>query len=331
MGSLLARYWFVIGSFLCGAHGNEAGAGGVWGYFLFFPTLYRYDLVFLQAKMGIMKLESINEAVSRIKELIERSIVDGGVIAKDSLIRSQQLICILHDAVKAAFIDWGVNPGYINPPYGEHSGELKLAGFFKCKNQDICILPNNVTAKEEILMFDGILRGKKDSYGFDLTEKILSVNVRSQLSSIGKNFDTLYERTFAEALNLHLRCPKMVLGEFYMIPVFEYDDSLVKDNVVGFKPNRKIQEHIQKYIYSFGAVNNRSTTEEEEYKYERVCLLIVDFNRSVPKIYNTDDELKADGLLPEHSTATINDMNFPSFAQTLMSIYQDRFGMSRFS
>lgn len=36
----------------------------------------------------------------------------------------------------------------------------------------------------------------------------------------------MYERTFAESLNLHLRCPSMVLGEFYMIPVYSYDDAL---------------------------------------------------------------------------------------------------------
>lgn len=102
------------------------------------------------------------------------------------MIRTQQPICILHDAAKAEFIRRGVNPDFINPPYGEHSGELKLAGFFKCKDQDICILPNNITAEEEILMFDGILRGQKDPYGFELTERILSVNVRSQLSSIAK-------------------------------------------------------------------------------------------------------------------------------------------------
>ena len=277
-----------------------------------------------------MYLETIDEAVAKIKYLIEKSIVDGGVEAKNNLIRTQGPICILHDAAKADFIRLGVNPDFINPPYGEHNGELKLAGFFKCKDQDICILPRNVSAEEEILLFDGILKGKKDPFGFDLTQKILSVNVRSQLSSIAKNFDTLYERTFAEALNLHLRCPNMVLGEFYMIPVFEYDDNLAKERRVGFTRNRKIQEHIQKYIYSFGAVNNRSTINGEEYKYERVCLLIVDFNRDIPKIYNTDDELKANGLLPEHTTASINNMNFPTFANTLMSIYQQRFGLGSF-
>ena len=84
-------------------------------------------LVTLQQKMV---LESIGEAVCRIKELIERSIVDGGVEAKNNLIRTQQPICILHDAAKAEFIRRGVNPDFINPPYGEHNGELKLAVFF---------------------------------------------------------------------------------------------------------------------------------------------------------------------------------------------------------
>jgi len=44
----------------------------------------------------------------------------------------------------------------------------------------------------------------------------------------------------------------------------------------------------------------------------------------------TDDELKANGLLPEHTTASINNMNFPTFANTLMSIYQQRFGLGSF-
>ena len=150
------------------------------------------------------------------------------------------------------------------------------------------------------------------------------------MSSIAKNFDTLYERTFAEALNLHLRCQKMVLGEFYMIPVKEYDDTEAKFNRITFKNNKNIQKHIEKYLYSFSAVNNRRVLQGEEYKYERVCLLIVDFSKKIPVIYNTDDELKAAGLLPETSGASINEMNFPSFAPTLMTLYEERFGLERF-
>ena len=273
---------------------------------------------------------TIEDAVYSIKEMIERAIKDGGVEGKNNLIRTQQPICMLHDAAKSAFIHNGVNPNRVRPLLGEHLDELRLAGFFKCKDQEICFLPNNINQKQEYLSFDGILKGQLDLYGERLTEHILSVNVRSQLSSIAKNFDTLYERTFAEALNLHLRCQKMVLGEFYMIPVKEYDDAEAKHNNIAFKNNKNVHKHIEKYLYSFSAVNNRRCLLGEEYKYERVCLLIVDFSRNVPIIYNTDEELKSAGLLAEDSEASINEMNFPSFAPTLLNLYEQRFGSRRF-
>ena len=122
----------------------------------------------------------------------------------------------------------------------------------------------------------------------------------------------------------------MVLGEFYMIPVYEYDDKAAENYEVAFKRNPNVSKHIQKYIYSFNAVNGRATTQGEEYKYERVCLLIVDFSRRIPYIYNTDEELRRDGLLPADSTASIANLNFSSFISTLLSIYSQRFGEGRF-
>lgn len=271
---------------------------------------------------------TIDTAIVRIKKMIEDSILKGGETAKNNLIRSQKPINLLHDATKATFIKLGVKPEYIHPPYETHNGELKLAGFFKFKDQDVCLRSSNLQSTPEVLAFDGILKGKQDIYGQELTEKILSVNVRSQLSSLAKNFDTLYERTYAEALNLHLRCPKMVLGELYMIPVFEYDDNLARKKQVGFKPNSKIQSHIEKYLFSFGAINHRTTSTGEEYKYEKVCLLIVDFSQETPVIYNTDEELRSAGLISNSTTASIEEMNFPSFCSSLLSIYQDRFDNS---
>ena len=47
---------------------------------------------------------SIENAVYSIKEMIERAIKDEGVEGKNNLIRSQQPICMLHDAAKSAFI-----------------------------------------------------------------------------------------------------------------------------------------------------------------------------------------------------------------------------------
>lgn len=274
---------------------------------------------------------TIQATVNQIKAQIENAILTGGVQAKNNHIRTQGPISLLHDAVKAAFIGEGVNPSLIAPQYGTHAGEMKLAGLFKSKDQDICIMPNNHFPQQEIINTEGILKGTTDPYGKIFTEHILSVNMRSQLSSIVKNFDTLYERTFAESLNLHLRCPEMVLGEVYLIPVYEYDDQLAKTNQIGFKPNNDISRHIEKYISAFNAVNGRNTIVGAEYKYERVCLLIVDLNKPVPKIYDTDAELRADNLLPANSAASLRGLDFPNFARDILRIYEHRFGAGRFT
>ena len=219
----------------------------------------------------------------------------------------------------------------ISPKLGESQGELALAGFFKRKNQDVSVTPNHLNRLEEVLKFQGILYGQTDDFGFDFTEQTLTINVRSQLSSSAKNFDTLYERTFAEALNLHLRCPKMVLGEFYMISVNEYDSNEANNKNVKYKNLKNVSSHIEKYLLSFGAVNGRNATNAYHYKYERVCLLIVDFSQKIPKIYNTDAELKKDNLLPENSIATIEKLSFPTFITDLLGVYSTRFGTGRFS
>lgn len=275
-------------------------------------------------------LITLQQAVNNIKTAIEGAITSGGTEAKNNLIRSQQPIKLLHEVVKSELIRLGVNQAYINPPLGESAGELKLAGFFKHKNQDICVTPNNIEKRPEILEFEGILYGQNDVFGKEFTEKTLSVNVRSQLSSSAKNFDTLYERTFAEALNLHLRCPEMVLGEFYMIAVNEYDSSSANNKQVAYRNITGIDKHIQKYLLSFSAINGRNDVANHHYKYERVCLLIVDFSHPIPKIYNTDDELRADGLLPKGSIASINNLSFTNFIAELLQTYNKRFGEGKF-
>lgn len=275
-------------------------------------------------------LITLQEAVNNIKKAIEEAIISGGTEAKNNLIRSQQPIKQLHEVVKSRLIQLGVNQNHIKPPIGKSTGELKLAGFFKYKNQDICVVPSNIKERAETLDFEGILYGKNEKYGKEYTEKTLSINVRSQLSSSSKNFDTLYERTFAEALNLHLRCSKMVLGEFYMIAVKEYDSDAANNNQVSYRDISGIAKHIEKYLLSFSAINGRSDITNQHYKYERVCLLIVDFSMQPPKIYNTDNELRADGLLPEGSIASINDLCFTKFIEVLLHIYNERFSEDKF-
>lgn len=266
-------------------------------------------------------LITIQQAVDGFKELIETSIIEGGIKAKEAMIRSSRPINFIHEAVKADLIRKGIAPDRIHPPLNASKPELKLAGFIKQKHQDVCVSPEGYVPESEI-MTEGILREATDYYGKDYTERTISVNIRSQMSSLAKNFDTLYERTIAEAQNLHVRCQKMVLGEVYMIPVKEYDASVMDDNVVQFID--KVGA-VEKYIKSFQAINGRLDFTREDYKYERVCLLLVDFEQTPAKIYSSNQELINDGLLDVNSNVSIDELSWETFTDNILDNYNNRF------
>lgn len=234
--------------------------------------------------------------------------------AKEALIRSQKIINLLHEFVKNDFVNCGVPPQMIFPPVGRSNPEIKIKGFLKSKNQDVTIIP---TESQVVL---------SDTDSID-NEKILSVNIRSQLSSLAKNIDTLYERTFAEALNLHLSYPRQCLGEVYLIPTHEYDDKAMLQNQVVYKSVSKIEN----YIKMFQAINNRLDTNKDGYKYERVCLLIVDFRKENPKLYETIEDLKNDGLVSQDSTVILENLTSNNLANDLLSVYKSRFGQDSIS
>ena len=265
----------------------------------------------------------LQQAVNNFRGFIEQSITKGGGKAKTAMIRSSVPILNIHEAVKAELVARGVNPRLIHPPVGKRSPELKIAGSLKQKDQDICVSPNDITPKLEVLKA-GLLKGVTDFYGEAFTKKTLTINVRSQISSIQKNFDTLYERTFSEAQNLHDRCPKMVLGEVYMIAVPEYNDKEFDNKKIAFK---KISEGlVEKYIKSFQAITGRATTSKSFYQYEATCLLIVDFSQSDPKIYHSTAELKKDGLIPLLSDVKYEGLEWDTFFDKIISVYEARFG-----
>jgi hypothetical protein len=286
----------------------------------------------------------MQDALNQIKVDIERAIHENGESGKNALIRTQQPIKLIHNVVKTSFLNCGVHPSLINPelkrlqrvanppmrsynrPIVLRDKELSLAGYLKTKNQDVSIIPNEIHVNQELLNFPTYLNGFKDSFGTDFTEGVLSVNVRSQLSSIAKNFDTLYERTFAEALNFHLRLQKMVLGEVYMIIVKEYDSDQAANKVVAFRNT----EHIEKYILAFQALNNRVNINDPLYKYERVALLVVDFSQPIPKLYNSTQELIDDGLIAENTLANLSSLSYDNFVSDLLEIYQTRFPTNTF-
>lgn len=271
---------------------------------------------------------TIQQAIDSFKDLIESSIKSGGNEEKTAMIRSSKPILNIHEAVKHQLIANGVSIHLIFPPLGQRSPEIKLAGSLKQKNQDVCVKPNDIQANVEILT-DGLLQGVSDAYGEEFTKRTLSINVRSQISSISKNFDTLYERTISEAQNLHDRSPEIVLGEVYMIASPEYEDEEFGNNKIAFKklsPNL-----VEKYIKSFQAITGRKSTNKHFFQYEATCLLIVDFSQIPSKIYNTTAELIADKLLPGDTTVKYEGLEWSGFAKKLVDIYFARFGADKLS
>ncbi|MCU0426394.1 MAG: hypothetical protein MUF71_12290 [Candidatus Kapabacteria bacterium] len=112
-----------------------------------------------------------------------------------------------------------------------------------------------------------------------------------------------------------------------MIPVYEYDAAAAAHHEIQFV--RSVQ-NVEKYVLGFKALNNRITTRNEnykgdEYKYEKVCLLLVDFSKKQPLVYTKTDDLKRDGLLPQSSPATIENLIFTNFVPHLLHTYTDRF------
>ena len=260
------------------------------------------------------------EQLSAIKNDYESAVVTGGDDEKSRLIRSSILINRLHEFVKQDFINHGIDPSKIYPQRMQTKPELKMSGFLKTKAQDITVIPSNPIP--ETIKSDSILIGNIDRVGKDITNRAITVNIRSQLSSLNKNFDTLFERTFAESLNLHLRTSCLIMGELYLVPLKEYEQAATKQNQIKF--GKLLHE---KFIIGFNALNNRATSKNSSYKYERVVLLIVDFEHNPPRIINKN-ELILHKILNKKYANSIDENLFDPFSlvSDLLNKYKQRHG-----
>ncbi len=264
--------------------------------------------------------------LQKFKKYLEHAILQEGEKGFSNIIRSQKPINYIHEMIKQDLVKNGIVKENIFPPLGSSKPEIKLAGFFKQKDQDICVIPNNNNNmdKNKILINWGSLNfeNKEDIYGFEFSQKCLVINIRSQMRSIAKNTDTLFERTFAESLNLHMRYPKIVLGEFYLIPVREYSLKYSKRKQIGFEDKLT---NIEKYISFFSAISGRDSSNTDLWKYKKCCLMIVNLDSQKPFFYNNSYELKHDKIVSEYFALEYADIGFDLFVSDLLKIYRNRF------
>lgn len=281
----------------------------------------------------LMDIGLLKTAVSEIKTDIEAAITsaqfggrdyDNGQKAKEALIRSSRLILRIHEVAKVSLnASIKQRPHTIHPPINSSSPELSITGFIKAKKQDVVILFDRAIPKREKII-SGPMKGEFDDIGKEVSDKAIIVGIRSQLSSVAKNFDTLMERAFAETLNLRLRLPNCVMGEVYLLPVYEYDDRAMVENRVAWK-DRPVP--VDKFIRTFVGISQRKASMDtnELYKYERSCLLLVNLKTTPPKVYLTTEELKTDSIIPQTFEEKFEILSPLNFSDDLIASYNKRF------
>jgi len=203
------------------------------------------------------------------------------------------------------------------PPVGKDSPELSVTGLLKAKKQDIAITVDPHKAEK---IRTGVQSGSIDPIGFHATNRSLVIGVRSQMSSIEKNFDTLAERAFAETLNLSLRCPNITLGEVYLIPLNELDDLKLKSKKIGFKSNAV---NVAKFVRFFNAITHltNSTKLRESYQYNATTLIIADFSQINVKVLWDEDEVNS--AMGEEMAAEMANLLPNKFVKRITQQYLD--------
>ena len=79
-------------------------------------------------------MEFIEEQLIKFKQMIENAILADGEKGKTSVIRSSDLINLIHDAVKYELIKQGVNKNKIFPTFRKKESRNKIGRFFKTKH-----------------------------------------------------------------------------------------------------------------------------------------------------------------------------------------------------
>lgn len=278
-----------------------------------------------------MNVELLKQAVAEIQDAMAYSITTAtyaqnsyrtGLEAKTALIRSETLIQRIHEVTKRSLHEELTSRGIhheVHPPLGNSSPELDVWGLLKKKKQDLVVIVGNQERRPERIE-EGPLKGYMDGLGKQATKHSIVIGVRSQLSSVAKNFDTLMERAFAETLNLRLRHPYLVMGEVYLLAIKDYDEQLMKRNQVGWK-NRFTD--VEKFISIFNGMSHREAHDDvkEAYKYERSVLLLIDLSVSPPKIYTDIEELKQDGAVSPRFDQDYSALSPEGFSRDIVDAY----------
>lgn len=184
-----------------------------------------------------------------------------GQEAKTAYIRGGAFINPINNVLKKSFKEIDNNLEF-KPKNDDTVGEEVIKGFMKRKKQDLTIrIKNNKNSKDYPLI----------------------INNRTQMSKISANWDTIFERAYAEALNL--RSPNnYIIGEVFVLPYYEMDHKKCEENIIKYKAK---SINLDWFFSHYTKVNLREDTSAEGpnfLKYDKLCILVIDFRKNPAKI-----------------------------------------------
>lgn len=268
--------------------------------------------------------ENLEKATIEIKNRAKEAIKTEGYKGFISTKRASDLILPIHEAIKKDFIRFNIMEEQILPKLGERTGEMKIFGSQCSKRMDISILPKYINFKEEILdITDNKNKRKIDKYGKHVTENSLFVDIKSQFCSIGKNQGTLRTNFIGLNADIKERCPKTIIGNLTVLPIYEFDTEAMKEHKMRFSNNPiNVEEYLIRFnkIQDTSSLNNSSIT-----KFNKVALVLVDFSQKIPHIFTSHQELVKYGLVSSdfNMKYSYDNIKYTNFHESLINIYHN--------
>lgn len=189
----------------------------------------------------------------------------------NTAVRGQNFIKQLHEYCIAELIDRGFT-GELTP-----KGEIKVLTSHKFKDVDVAVV-------------------------HPTSGPLLVIGVRSQMSSLGKNFLNYYEMEVGDVSAIHERYPLCVVGLLYLHPTESILPGAKKENF-DFDRAEKM----------FSLISGREKSSDPQAHYEEIAYLRVNFHQNPPTVdetFPTLDKLRIEEFFDKLMQKYI-ERNFP--------------------
>lgn len=148
---------------------------------------------------------------------------------------------------------------------------------------------------------------------------LMSVGVRSQMSSVGKNVLEYYQGIIGECISLQDRFPMAVFGYAYLHPLVT--TKTTKRTVDGEKVLVTIPEHPdhKRYARMYDAITGRAGTQYKEIRgvYDQFAYMVVDFDKTpLPDV--------RDDIVQEVVPLDVTDLRISTFVDRLVETFKAR-------